>query len=218
MEDTDTHRKRRVLSTHLRNLLVRAKVARATACQRAINAREFDRHLRDQRIARTMRSSRSQKLFAKGATAEKIGYLDILDEAILGLEAHGLLYAMFISQAAAETEATDRGSLLRHVFSCPRRLDWCVKEGARISMEFSKAADEKRTREFRARQAKTNSRHWRKEPVTEFQLYRIRAIELRLGINAPSFKSCGKAHDWIAVYADNPAFWRIPAKLPPWES
>lgn len=206
-----------LMSAHVRSLLVRTKVARATAVKRAIEAREFDRHLRDQRIARQKRGTRSQQLFGKGATAEKLGYLDIPDYAILGLEANGLLYASFIAQAAVETEATDRGTLLRHVFSCPKRLEWCQKEGARISMEFSRAADEKRTQEFNERQARKPSKNWRKEPVTEFQEYRIRAIEVRLNIVAPIFKGRGPAHDWIALHVANPAYWQIPNKLPPWK-
>ncbi|WP_343345885.1 hypothetical protein WJT74_01180 [Sphingomicrobium sp. XHP0239] len=207
---------RSILGTHLRNLTARAQVARATAGQRAIDARDFERHLRDQRAARRRNTSRSQKLFGKGAVAEKLGYLDISDEAILGLEAHGTLYATFVAQAASETEATDRGTILRYIFSCPRRLEWCEKEGARISMEFSKAADEQRTREFNKRQAKNPSRSWRKDSITEFQEYRIKAIELRLEIKAPAFSSRGAAHDWIAVHVANPDFWRIPKELPPW--
>lgn len=217
MKNTGSSRAKSVLSAHLRNLVVRAKIVRATAAQRAMNAREFEKHLKDKRAARQRGCTRSQKLFGKGATAEKLGYLDLEDEAILGLEAHGLLYATFIAQAAVETEATDRGTLLRHIFACERRRDWCVKEGARISLECSKAADEERTRAFKARQAKSKSRYWRKETPTELQLFRIRAIELRLDIKAPSHLTRGTAHDWISEHAANPAYWRIPEKLPPWK-
>ena len=205
------------LRAPLRSLQARAKVMRATLTKRAIAARDFERHLRDARTARRRDRTRSQLLFGKGATAEKIGYLDLDDFAIVGLEAHGVLYALWIAQAAMESEARDRGTLLRHIFSSPKRLDWCRKEGARICMEFSKEAEEAATRAFQERQAKGGSKSWRKEPVTEFQLYRMEAISVRLDVPIPPNLKCGTAHDWIALHKANPEYWAIPKKLPDWD-
>jgi hypothetical protein len=208
---------RQRLGKPLRSLRARLKVLRSVAAVRALNAREFERHLRDRRTARNRYGSRSQKLFGKGATAEKIGYLDLDDYAIVGLEAHGALYALWIAEAAMASEARSRGELLRHIFACPRRLDWCRKEGARISREFSKDADEAKTREFHERQARGGSNDWRKENVTEFQLHQMEVISVRLDIAIPVGLNCGRAHDWIAVHKANPDYWKIPDKLPEWE-
>ena len=221
---TDDPTKRRLaeirehLRAPLRSLLARVRVLRATASIRALSAREFERHLRDRRVARQRDRSRSQQLFGKGAAAEKIGYLDVDDFAIVGLEAHGALYALWIAQAAMESEARDRGALLRHIFSCPKRLDWCRREGARISLEFSKNADEAKSQAFRERQARGGSRSWRKEPVTEHQLYRMEAISVRLGVSIPDGLNCGSAHDWIARMKAKPDYWAVPEKLPDWSS
>lgn len=210
-------RAREHLRAPLRSLTARAKVLRAAMAQRAISAREFERHLKDSRAARKRDRSRSQQLFGKGATAEKIGYLELDDYAIVGLEAHGILYALWIAQAAMESTAGDRGSLLRHIFASASRLDWCRREGARICMEFSKNADEEKTRAFNERQAKGGSKSWRKEPVTEHQLYQMSAISARLCIPIPEQLKCGTAHDWIAIHKANPDYWMIPDQLPDWE-
>lgn len=205
------------LAGPIRSLTARAKVLRVALMQRAISAREFDRHLRDSRTARKRDASRSQQLFGKGATAEIIAYLDLPDYAIVGLEAHGVLYAVWMARAAMESDARDRGSLLRHIFSCPKRLDWCRTEGARICMEFSRKADEERTRAFHERQARTSDRSWRKDPVTEFQIWQMNVISARLGVPIPGGLKNGTAHDWIAIHKANPDYWAIPAKLPDWE-
>lgn len=208
---------REQLRSPLRSLLARVKVLRAAASIRAISARDFERHLRDSQTARQRDRSRSQQLFGKGATAEKIGYLGIDDYAMVGLEAHGVLYALWMAQSAMESEARDRGMLLRHIFACPKRLEWCRREGARICLEFSKAADEQKTRAFRERQARGANKNWRKEPVSEFQIYQIKAIEVRLGISSPSNVRRGTAHDWIALHKAKPEYWKVPDRLPDWE-
>jgi hypothetical protein len=208
---------REQLKAPIRSLSARMKVLRAAAAIRAIEARDFHRHLKDRRIARKRDRTRSQQLFGKGATAERIGYLELDDFAIVGLEAHGALYALWIARAAMETEARDRGQLLRHIFSCPKRLDWCSKEGARICLEFSKAADEEETRKFRERQARGGSKDWRKEAVSEHQQYQLEAISKRLDIPIPSNLNRGSAHDWIALKKANPSYWQIPDRLPDWD-
>jgi hypothetical protein len=205
------------LERPIRSLRARLKVLKAAAVVQAIEARDFHRHLKDKRAARLRDRTRSQQLFGKGATPEKLGYLDIPDYAILGLEAHGVLYALWIAEAAMESEASDRGQLLRHIFSCPKRRDWCVKEGARICDEFSRKADEEETRKFHERQAKSGSREWRKEEVTEAQAYRLEYISKRLDIAIPTGLKRGTAHDWIALKKANPEYWKIPERLPDWK-
>lgn len=208
---------RKRLERPIRSLRARIQVLRAAAAVRAVAASDFHRHLKDKKAARLRDRTRSQQLFGKGATPEKLGYLDIPDYGILGLEAHGALYALWIAEAAMESEARDRGELLRHIFSCPKRLDWCVKEGARICREFSKAADEEKTRKFQERQAKGASKEWRKEEVTEHQIYEMEYISKRLDISIPSGLKRGTAHDWIALKKANPEYWKMPDRLPPWK-
>lgn len=155
----------------------------------------------------------ANKVYVHGAIAERGGYLDIDDYAIAGLEGHGDLYALWIASAAAANPSSDRGGLLRIIFADPRRHAWCRAEGARLAWQFAKAAREKETELFQARQALC-SKHWRKNAVTELQHYLIALIEVRGGFRAPGKLNCGRAHDWIAINGGHPDFWAPPASPP----
>lgn len=157
--------------------------------------------------------TRANEVFAHGAIAERGGYLHIDDYAIAGLEAHGNLYALWIASAAAANPSTDRGGLLQIVFANQGRFTWCRAEGARLAWEFVRAARERETALFHARQAR-GSKHWRKNAITEFQHYLITLIEVRGGFRAPANLNCGRAHDWIAQVGGHPDFWAPPAHPP----
>lgn len=172
-------------------------------------------HIRQRADHAAKSRSRDNLIYAFGANAERGGYLYLDDFAVAGLEHHGQLYAYWMALAARETFAANRGDLLKHIFSCPRRLEWCSREGARLAREYAQKVDEEETALFQRRQA-NGSKDWRKSPMTARQYYRIVLIRRRGRFPDPGPLKSGPAHDWIALHNSHPDFWAAPEVGPPW--
>jgi hypothetical protein len=173
-------------------------------------------HARQQELIRAGKRNRNQQLFAHGSNAEVGDYLDLDQYAIRGLEAHGPLYAYWMAQAALMSGGKCRSDLLRCIFSNQARRDYCANLGLVISWHFARAARERETAEFLARDAEDLRKLWRKKPVTSRQRYDILLIEARLKIAAPANLRRGTAYDWIAAHGSHPDFWNAPARPPEW--
>ena len=172
-------------------------------------------HIRQRADHAGSRRTRDNLVHAFGSNAERGGYLYLDDYAAAGLEHHGQLYAYWMAMAASETFAANRGDLLRHIFSCPSRLEWCRREGARVAWEYAKAARDEETAAFHRRQ-KSGSKDWRKRTMTARQSHLIALIRLRGGFADPGPLKSGPAHDWIALHGSHPDFWAAPEVGPPW--
>lgn len=207
---------RQRLLTPIRNLQVRVGHMQGAAAIRVASEERALSHVRMARLSREENRSRDQLVLGKGLISEKLGYETLDNFAILGLEANGPHYALWIAKAAMECEARSRGELLRHIFSCPRRLQWCRAEGARVTHEFGKRADEARRESFLERQRKGGSTNWRKDPATSHQEYRMALISVRCGVPVPDNLLKGTAHDWIAINSAHPDFWKAPERMPEW--
>jgi hypothetical protein len=201
------------LARHITSLRARLRVLEQAEQIRLGELKTIAAHARQAKQVAEGAHTVANRVYAHGAIAERGGYLNIDDYALAGLEAHGDLYALWIATTAAANPSSDRGGLLRIIFADPRRHAWCRAEGARLAWEFAKAAREKETALFHARQAR-GSKHWRKNAVTEFQFYMISLIEVRGGFRAPNNLNCGRAHDWIAQVGGHPDFWAPPAGPP----
>jgi hypothetical protein len=200
----------------IRNLQVRVEHMQVAAATRVATEERALSHIRMASLSREQNRSRDQLVLAKGLISEKLGYETLDDLAILGLEADGPHYALWIAKAAMECEARGRGELLRHIFSCPRRLQWCRAEGARISHAFGKRVDDAKRERFLERQKNGGSTNWRKDPVTSHQEHRMALISVRCGIPVPGDLLKGSAHDWIAINSAHPDFWKAPERMPEW--
>lgn len=201
------------LQRYIRSLRARLLVLEQAEKIRHGELKTIAAHARQAKQVAEGSRSVANKVYAHGAIAERGGYLDIDDYAIAGLEANGDLYALWIATAAATNIPSDRGGLLRIILANPRRHAWCRAEGARLAWEFAKAARDRETALFNARQAR-GTKHWRKNAVTEFQHYLITLIEVRGGFRAPANLNCGRAHDWIAINGGHPNFWAPPPRPP----
>jgi len=172
-------------------------------------------HIRQRADHLSKKRSRDNLVHAFGSIAEREGYLDLDDYAVAGLEHYGQLYAYWMALAARETLASSRGDLLRHIFACPTRLEFCRREGARLAREYWIAAEKLETELFNRRQ-KTGSKHWRKDPMTSRQYFRIALICRRGGFADPGPMKSGAAHDWIVTHGSHPDFWEAPVVAPSW--
>jgi hypothetical protein len=174
-------------------------------------------HIRQQAAIRDESRTRDNLIYAFGSIVERGGYLELDDYAIAGLEHHGDLYALWLSQAALlNAAARTRGDLLRIVFADLERLTWCRAEGARLAWEHAAHAREADTAQFLERQARGGRAYWRKEPVTARQTYMMTLISVRGGFAIPSGLRRGTAHDWIAANGGHPNFWTPPEAPPRW--
>jgi hypothetical protein len=179
---------------------------------------EIDRvmaHVRQRADHLAQRRSRDNLVYAFGSIAEREGYLDLDDYAIAGLEHHGLLYAYWIALAASETFSGNRGDLLRHIFTCPIRYNWCVREGARLARSFAIALEREETELFRRRQ-ENGSKDWRKRPMTHRQYHRIAVICRAGGFEDPGPMKSGRASDWIEDRGNRIGLWDAPEAPPEW--
>lgn len=208
---------RAALGALARQLQQRSKILAHAAKVKAGEAKVLASHCKQFASMRDGTRTRANLVYSFGSIAERGGYLDIDDYAIAGLEHHGVLYAGWMAQAASENPACSRGDLLRIIFSEKHRLKWCVREGARLAWEFSKAASDAETDLFRSRQGNPN-KHWRKEPMTARQFWMITLICVRGDFEMPVGLRNGPAHDWIARHGGHPNFWKPPMRAPAWNS
>jgi hypothetical protein len=199
----------------LLSLRARVKIMAAAAATRLAEADRLAFHVRQESLRRTGQRTRNNLLFAHGSNAEKGGYLDLPDLAILGLEHHGPLYALWIAISAGEVTGS-RGAYLDHIFSCPRRLAWCQSEGARVAWHWSKALRDEQSSEFEERDRQGTLGAWRKLHVSEKQHYLIALICQRRGIRAPVRLRRGTAYEWIRAQGGHPDYWQPPVRLPDW--
>lgn len=208
---------RNALRGQIASLRARVRIMKAAAAVREGDAERLSFHVRQENIRRTNSRTRNNKLFAHGSVAEKGGYVDLDDLAILGLEHHGPLYAYWVAISAGEV-AGGRGEYLANIFSCHKRLAWCHSEGARVAWAWAKALRDEQTAEFEARDRAGTLGDWRKLPASARQHYLIALICRRLGVDAPQRLRRGTAYEWIKLRGGHPTFWQPPDRLPDWES
>ncbi len=206
---------RKRLAAHIVSLRARVRILAAAAATRLGEAERLAFHVRRETLRRKQARTRNNQLFAHGSVAEKGGYVGQDDLALLGLEHHGPLYALWIAISAGEV-AGGRGAYLAHIFSCPRRLAWCRSEGSRIAWHWGKALRADQTAEFEARERAGTLGSWRKLPVSEKQHYLIALICSRRDIEAPVRLRRGTAYNWIKANGGHPDFWRPPVRMPDW--
>ena len=99
------------LAPHIISLRARVRILADAARIRLADADRLDFHVRRESLRRANSRTRNNRIFGHGANAEKGGYDHLPDLAILGLEHHGPLYALWMAIAANEVTG-GRGACL----------------------------------------------------------------------------------------------------------
>ena len=215
--DSTTSRTLAPTRAALEALKARVRILKAAADLKVGDAERVAFHARKAAERQRLGRTRNNQLFGHGSNAEVLGYVDVDDLAVCGLEANGDLYAMWVALAACALPGSSRAELIRFILRSPDRLDWCRKEGARVRWHFARASYEAELANWRAKELSRNQlAEWRKRPPTARQTYMVALISARAGLEHPLPMRRGKTHDWIDAHGGDPKFWDAPPSPPQW--